>query len=149
MPGLNQTPEEWSTLEWAVNCTDICAQRGLESSSEQICPSVVLTRPQTGARQTAVTQDLALILSRPGGSFLFCRFLTRVWPPFSGPGIFADSFICFCLFCLFVFLNTSVIRQHGEHSGEPQEDPGTHEQVMLPGKAEKTVWGLCQCCINT
>lgn len=26
MPGLNKTPEERSNLEWAVNCTDVCAR---------------------------------------------------------------------------------------------------------------------------
>lgn len=35
MPVLNKTPEEWSNLEWAVNCADICAHRGLEPSREQ------------------------------------------------------------------------------------------------------------------
>lgn len=33
--GLHRTPEKWSSLEWAVNCVDICALWDLELSAEQ------------------------------------------------------------------------------------------------------------------
>lgn len=49
--------------------------------------------------------------------------------------------LCFVLFFLYFFFRTSVIQQHGEHSGE---DPVTHERVIPPGKAEKTGWALCE-----
>lgn len=86
MPGLNKTPEEWSNLEWAVNCTDICARRGLEWSREQdgcvdlsVCGAdEALDGCQADSSDSGLGPD-------SGGSFLFYKFLTRFCSPFSGP----------------------------------------------------------------
>lgn len=95
MPGLNKTPEEWSNLEWAVNCTDICAQQGLEWSREQDgCIDLAvwgLVRAPDGSQAVNNDSGLGPDSLQTWRKLLFLHILDPVSPP---PPIFWSLIVC-------------------------------------------------------